>query len=102
MIMKKNEGFILASTLTGFGMGLFNGDARTQEVAKTDFLNRRSQRGVAATTYGRIGVSACRRGKAAFAREESSRKCAKFKVSTAEITKGVEVFSVLWALVFFP
>src|SRR5260221_630440 len=35
--------------------------------------------------YRRIGVSACRRGKAAFAREESSRKCAKFNVSTAEI-----------------
>jgi hypothetical protein len=35
-------------------------------------------------------VSACRRGKAAFAREESSRKCAKFNVSTAEITKGAK------------
>src|SRR5258707_4829017 len=37
--------------------------------------------------YRRIGVSACRRGKAAFAREESSRKCAKFNVSTAGLTK---------------
>ena len=42
--MKKDERFILASTLTGFGIGLFNGDARTEEAAKTDFLDRRSQR----------------------------------------------------------
>ena len=54
------------------------------KVAKTD-LNRRSQRGIAATTYGDcIGVSVYRRGKASFAREESSRKYAKFNVSTAK------------------
>src|SRR5260221_11793162 len=50
--------------------------------------DRRSQRGVAATTYGdcigvsayrRIGVSACRRGKTAFARGETSGKSSKFK-----------------------
>jgi hypothetical protein len=37
-----------------------------------------------------IGVWACRRkrrGKAFVAREESSRKCAKFNVSTAEVTE---------------
>jgi hypothetical protein len=42
-------------------------------------------RRVGVSACRRVGVSACRRGKAAFAREESSRKCAKFNVNTTEI-----------------
>jgi hypothetical protein len=45
----------------------------------------RLYRRVGVSACRRVGVSACRRGKAAFAREESSRKCAKFNVSTTEI-----------------
>jgi hypothetical protein len=47
-------------------------------------------RRVGVSACRRVGVSACRRkrrGKAFVAREESSRKCAKFNVSTAEVTE---------------
>jgi hypothetical protein len=59
-----------------FGLSLFKSGSKTdfeQEVAARHSRNH----------IWRL----CRRGKASFAREESSRKCAKFKVSTAKISK---------------
>jgi hypothetical protein len=62
------------------------GGNRRYKGCQDRFLNRRSQRGMPQPQ--KAIVSACRRkrrGKASVAREESSRKCAKFNDSTTEI-----------------